>query len=184
MTWNEMYPVVTEQAKYAVLRYDERRQDKVQELVCQAFEKYQIDIAAGKEIKKQPYKCFVTQRAKEVDVRSVCKDGFGGTSQLDVLGYYLRREDSPIEVGCFDEWMPTNAKSREAADSALTFNVDYSIWMSKLNDSQKRIVDYLVQGFSFKEISAITRMTRSTIKKIVQEIQQACTNYFGMEVCS
>jgi hypothetical protein len=35
MTWNELYPVVAEQAKYAVLRYDQRRQDKVQELVCQ-----------------------------------------------------------------------------------------------------------------------------------------------------
>lgn len=41
MTWNELYPVVKEQAHYAVLRYDERRQDKVQELVCQAYEKYQ-----------------------------------------------------------------------------------------------------------------------------------------------
>ena len=33
MTWNELYPVVKEQADYAVLRYDERRQDKLQELV-------------------------------------------------------------------------------------------------------------------------------------------------------
>ncbi len=55
MTWNELYPVVTEQPKCAVLRYGNRRQDKVQELVCQAFEKFKSDTSAGKEIKKQPY---------------------------------------------------------------------------------------------------------------------------------
>ncbi len=98
MTWNELYPVVTEQAKYAVLRYNERRQDKVQELVCQAFEKYQNDLVSGRDIKKNDFKSFVTQRAKEVDMPSICKNGYGGTSQLDPLGFFLRRQDSKISV--------------------------------------------------------------------------------------
>ena len=96
MTWNELYPAVTEQAKFGVLRYEElvQRKDKMQGLVCQAFEKYQRDVASGHNVKKQSYKCFVTQRAKEVDKRSFCKNGYGGTSQKDVLGYFLRRPDS------------------------------------------------------------------------------------------
>lgn len=116
MTWNELYPVVAEQAKFAVLRYDERRQDKVQELVCQAFEKYQHDLEAGREIKKQNFKCFVTQRAKQLDIRSVVKCGYGGTSQKDVLGYFLRRPDSKIRVTGLQEWMTIPSKSREAID--------------------------------------------------------------------
>jgi hypothetical protein len=63
----DLYPVVQDQAYYAVLRYDPRRRDKIQELVCQSYEKFRNDTASGKEIKKQNYKYFVTQRAKEVD---------------------------------------------------------------------------------------------------------------------
>ena len=32
--------------------------DKIQELVCQSYEKFTRDVARGKEIKKQDYKCF------------------------------------------------------------------------------------------------------------------------------
>ncbi|MFZ1081555.1 MAG: hypothetical protein WAO19_06495 [Candidatus Kryptoniota bacterium] len=59
MTWNELYPVVTEHAKFAVLRYEERRQRKIQELLWQSFEKYQSEIPSGRGIKKQSYKCGV-----------------------------------------------------------------------------------------------------------------------------
>ncbi len=69
MSWEELYPVVKTQAYFAVLRYEEpeRRKDKIQELVCQSYEKYQNDVHKGKEIKKQEYKYFVTSRAKQVE---------------------------------------------------------------------------------------------------------------------
>ena len=85
MSWEELYPIVADQAYWAVMRYDPRRKDKIQELVCQSYEKFVRDTAADKEIKKQEYKCFITQRVKEVDRRSICKKGFGGTSSIDVL---------------------------------------------------------------------------------------------------
>jgi hypothetical protein len=183
MTWNELYPVVTEQAKYAVLRYDERRNDKIQELVCQTFEKFKSDTDAGKEIKKQPYKCFVTQRAKEVDFRSVCKDGFGGTSQLDPLGFFHRRADSPIAVCGFDELLAATPKSREADDSNLVLNVDYGIWINGLNDLQKKVVEFLIQGFNLEEIAEFIKATISEVKSIVKEIRQDFLNYFELDVC-
>ena len=91
MSWEELYPIITDQAYWSVIRYDSRRKDKIQELVCQSYEKYLHDVAAGKEIKKQNYKCFVTQRAKEVDTRSFCKKGYGGTSTL--MRYPFIEED-------------------------------------------------------------------------------------------
>jgi DNA-directed RNA polymerase specialized sigma24 family protein len=183
MTWKELYPVVKEQAVYAVLRYDERRQDKVQELVCQAFEKYQHDLEAGREIKKNSFKSFVTKRAKEVDVRSVCKDGYGGTSQKDVLGYFNRRPDSKIIVTDLQEWMPISTKSKEAIDEALVFNVDYSRWINRLNDFQKRIVEYLIQGFCMKEIAKFIKATVNRVKAVIQQIQEQFRNYFELETC-
>ena len=93
MSWEELYPVVREQAYYAVLRYDPRRKDKIQELICQSYEKFIRDKASRKKIEGQNFKCFVTQRAKEVDKRSFCKKGLGGTSTLDPLSFYRRRSD-------------------------------------------------------------------------------------------
>jgi hypothetical protein len=183
MTWNELYPVVTEQAKFAVMRYDTRRQDKVQELVCQAFEKYQNDLVSGREIKKQDFKCFLTQRSKQLDIRSVVKGGGGGTSQKDVLGYFLRRPDSKISVTCLQDWMTIPGKSKEAVDNALTFTVDYSRWINRLNDLQKKIVGYLIQGFRLKEIAKFIESTVNKVKGIVREIQQRFLNYFGKEIC-
>ena len=55
MTWEELYPVVNEQAYYAVLRYDPRRKDKIQELLAQSYEKYIHDIQLGRPIRKQNY---------------------------------------------------------------------------------------------------------------------------------
>ena len=98
MTWEQLYPVVKEQAYFAVFRYDPRRADKVQELLCQSYEKYRNDVSMGREIKKQEFKCFITQRAKEVDLRSICKKGLGGTSTTDPLSFYRRRPDSGTDI--------------------------------------------------------------------------------------
>ena len=107
MSWEELYPVVKTQAYFAVLRYEEpeRRKDKIQELICQSYEKYKNDSLKGKEIKKQEYKYFVTSRAKQVDVRSICKKGYGGTSSIDALSFYRRRPDVDTEIVEFDDWM-------------------------------------------------------------------------------
>ena len=63
MSWEELFPIVSDQAYWAVMRYDARRADKIQELLAQSYMKFQNDVARGKDIKKQDYKCFVTQRS-------------------------------------------------------------------------------------------------------------------------
>ena len=145
MSWEELYPIVKEQAYYAVLHYDPRRKDKVQELVCQSYEKFIRDKAAGKEVKKQDYKCFVTQRAKEVDKRSFCKKGMGGTSTLDVLSFYRRRPDGDTEVVELDEWMTMKPRGKEAVENQLTFNIDFKDWQKTLTSEEKTIFSHLMQ---------------------------------------
>lgn len=166
-----------------MLRYDERRQDKIQELVCQAFEKYQSDLTHGRQVKKQNFKCFVTQRAKQLDLRSVVKDGYGGTSKIDVLGFYNRRPNSAVYVSGFEEWMPISMKSRETIDELLTFGIDYSRWKTKLSKVQTQIVEYLVQGFRLKEIAEKLRATVHKVRKIVQQIREKYRLYFEFESC-
>ena len=183
MTWEELYPVVKEQAHYAVLRYEEpeRRKDKCQELLCQSFEKYQRDVSAGKEIKKQDYKCFVTMRAKSVDVRSVCKKGYGGTSTIDVLGYYRRRPNSPTPIIEFADWMTITPKSKEKVEDNIVFNIDYQDWLAKLNSMQKRILNYLLQGYKASKIAERLRTSAKKIKDDIIEIRRSFIRYFHIQ---
>ncbi|MCJ7553578.1 MAG: hypothetical protein MUO34_06800 [Ignavibacteriaceae bacterium] len=51
------------------MRYDPRRKDKVQELVCQSYEKFVRDTAADKEIKQQD-----TNASSPKEQRKLIKD--------------------------------------------------------------------------------------------------------------
>jgi len=181
LSWDELYPTVAEQARYAILRYDPRRKDKIQELVCQSFEKYQKDIAAGKEIKKQNYKCFVTQRAKEVDCRSVCKKGYGGTSTIDALSFYRRRPDVETEIVEFDEWMTSKPCSKRTVEETLSFNIDFKDWQQTLTKEEKNILSHLMQGYQIKQIAEILKLSYHTVKQIIKQLKEAFLNYFRLE---
>ena len=181
MTWAKLYPVVKEQAYYAVLRYDSRRDDKLQELVCQSYEKYLRDIAAGKEIKKQDYKCFVTQRAKSVDQRSFAKKGLGGTSTIDVLSFYRRRPDSETPVIRFDEWMTCTPKSKQLVEDNLAFSVDFNSWLTKLNTSQKRLLDLLIQGYKTSRIAEKLRTSAKVVKDKIIELRNSFVSFFSIK---
>ena len=146
MTWDDLYPVVKEQAYWAVLRYDPRRQDKIQELIAQSYEKYFRDISRGKEITVQDYKYFVTNRAKQLDTRSVCKKGLGGTSVRDALSFYRRRPDSGFTVVEFDDWLAVPSKYRNKVEDNLVYKIDFSDWKEKLNDLELKTLKFLLAG--------------------------------------
>lgn len=181
MSWDELYPVIREQAYWSVLRYDPRRQDKIQELVCQSYEKYARDIVAGKEIKKQDYKCFVNQRAKEVDKRSICKKGYGGTSTIDALSFYRRRTDVDTEVIEFDEWMTSKPRSKESVEEQLSFNIDFKDWQTTLTSEEKTILSHLMQGFKAMKIAEILQLSYHTVKQIIKHLKEAFLDYFRLE---
>ena len=181
MSWEELYPIVQEQAYYAVLRYDPRRKDKIQELLCQSYEKFTRDKAAGKEIKKQDYKCFVTQRAKEVDCRSICKKGFGGTSTLDALSFYRRRTDVETEIIEFDEWMTDKSWKKDTVENQLSFNIDFKDWQKTLTSEEKTILSHLMQGYKAMKIAEILHLTYHTVRTIISKLKEAFLDYFRLE---
>ena len=169
-----------EQAYYAVLRYDPRRKDKIQELVCQSYEKYQNDLSRGKEIKKQDYKCFVTQRAKEVDTRSICKKGYGGTSTIDVLSFYRRRPDIDTEVVEIDDWMTSKPWRKESVEEQFSFNVDFKNWQTTLTTNEHTILTHLIEGYTVKQIAEFLYLTYTNVKKIIKQLKEKFLEYFRL----
>lgn len=186
MSWEELYPVVKTQAYYAVLRYEEpeRRKDKIQELVCQSFEKYQNDVLKGKDIKKQEYKYFVTSRAKQVDVRSICKKGFGGTSSLDALSFFRRRPSSDTEVVEFDDWMTLKFHNKEKIEEQISFNIDFKDWQQTLTKKEHTILSYLIQGYKANQIAEFLSLTYQSVRTIISKLKQMFLDYFRPEMLS
>jgi hypothetical protein len=183
LSWEELYPIVKTQAYYAIFRYEEpeRKRDKIQELICQSFDKYQNDVRKGKEIKKQEYKCFITQRAKQVDQRSICKKGYGGTSTLDALSFYRRRPDVDTEVVEFDEWMTAKPWSRDAVENQISFQIDFKDWQQTLTTQEKTILSHLMQGYKAKDIADILQLTYQTVRTIILKLKQLFLEYFRLE---
>ena len=183
MSWDELYPVVKTQAYFAVLRYEEpeRRKDKIQELVCQSYEKYQNDVLKGKEIKKQEYKCFITQRAKQVDQRSICKKGYGGTSTIDALSFYRRRPDVGTHiVELDDEWMSYKPWKKEAVEEQISFTIDFKDWQGTLTRQEKTILSHLMQGYKAKDISDILQLNYNSIRQIIILLKEKFLEYFSL----
>ena len=182
MSWEELYPIVADQAYWAVMRYDPRRKDKVQELVCQSYEKFVRDKAADKEIKKQEYKCFITQRAKQVDQRSICKKGYGGTSTLDALSFYRRRPDIDTEVVEFDDWMSAKTWKKEAVEEQISFQIDFKDWQKTLSTQEHTILTHLIEGYKASKIAELLHLNYTTVKHIIKMLKEKFLEYFRPEV--
>lgn len=183
MSWEELYPVVKTQAYFAVLRYEEkeRRKDKIQELVCQSYEKYKNDSLKGKEIKVQEYKCFITQRAKEVDKRSICKDGYGGTSTIDVLSFWRRRPDVDTQILALEEeWMTFKPWKKEAVEEQISFQIDFKDWQQTLTKQEKTILSHLMQGYKAKDIADILQLNYNSIRQIIIILKEKFLEYFSL----
>ncbi len=148
MEWSELYPIVKDQAQHAILRYEgpQRRKDKVQELVPARYCCWKRD----NETKPQ---MLCNQRAKSVDVRSVCKKGYGGISTIDVLSFYRSRPDSSTPVVEFADWMTVSTRTKQNVDDTYSFNIDYKTWLAKLNKLQKRVLNYLIEGYTKTKIA-------------------------------
>jgi hypothetical protein len=120
-------------------------------------------------------------RAKSVDVRSVCKKGYGGTSTIDALCFYRRRPVSPTPVIEFADWMTITPKSKEKVEDNIVFNIDYQDWLAKLTAIQKRILNYLIQGYKTSKIAERLRTSRKTIKDNINELRRSFIRYFHIQ---
>jgi hypothetical protein len=180
MDWEELYPIVSDQAYYAVLRYDPRRKDKVQELICQSYEKYQNDVSKGKEIKKQDYKYFVSSRSKQLDIRSFVKKKGGGVSTLDALGYIRRRADSPTPVIEFADWMTSKPWNKENVEDSFAFPIDFQNWQMELNRIERKILKLLLDGYNAAKISVKLKLKYATVRDYIKSMRAAFIRYFHL----
>lgn len=183
MSWSELYDIIKIQAEFAVMRYEEpeRRKEKIQELICQAYELYQSYLAKGKPIDKNQFKQFITKRSREVDKRSVCKAKYGGTSTIDVLCYMRRRSDSPTPVIAFDDWMTASTRSKQIVDDTLAFHVDYHDWIAKLTAMQKRIFQCLVDGYKCSKIAEMLKTSATRVKETINELRLSFIKFFNIQ---
>lgn len=181
MDWNELYPIVKEQAYYAVMRYDTRRADKQQELICQAFQLYKTKIEKGLPINKNEFKQFISKRSREVDFRSICPKGTGGTSSLDPLSFVNRRSTSPITVVEFSEWMNVTPKTKENVEANVVFGIDYKDWLSRLNEFQKQILDYLIQGYTTPKIAAMVNESVTKVRTVIKDLRKLFVQFFMVQ---
>jgi hypothetical protein len=177
MSWEELFPTIRSQANWAVMRYDVRRADKIQELLSQSYMKYQNDVARGKEIKKQDYKCFVTQRCKELDLRSVCLNGDGGNSIRDVLSFYRRRTDA--EIVEFDDWLAAKPRAKEMVEEQISFTIDFHSWQQTLGELERKILNYLMIGYKIKDISEMLKVTYMRVKNLIRDMKISYLNFFA-----
>lgn len=92
----------------------------------------------GHDITRQKYKQFITKRARELDTRSVVKQGYGGTSKIDALGYFRRRSDSKTDIVQFDDWMCFDG-NRNTVEQNYNFQIDFKEFFSKLSEVQQKV---------------------------------------------
>ncbi len=178
MTWEQLYPVVKEQAYFAVFRYDPRRADKVQELLCQSYEKYRNDVSMGREIKKQEFKCFITQRAKEVDMRYICKKGlsvYRPQIHYHFTGEGLIQLQLYVE---FAEWVSSNALKKDSVEEFISFQIDFSNWQLTLSKFERRILNLLLKGFVACKVADKLKLNYMTVKDCIKKMKEAFIKYF------
>ena len=104
-----------------------------------------------------------------MDVRSICKKGYGGTSSIDALSFYRRRPDQEIEVVEFDDWMTSKPWSGENIENEISFKIDFKDWQNKLTKQEKTILSHLMQGYKAKDISDILQLNYNSIIILLKE---------------
>ena len=178
MSFEEMYPALRTQAYFAVMRYDPRRKDKMQELISMAYVKYKKDIESCREPNLNIYKSFITKRGREIDFRSVCLKGMGGNSTSDALSPYRRRPDQDIEIVSFDEWMTSKPRGKQMIEDTVSFNIDFKSWQNKLTRIELRILKLLMDGYSATKIADKIKLSNLIVRDTISRMKDSFIRYF------
>jgi ATP/maltotriose-dependent transcriptional regulator MalT len=178
MSFEEMYPVLRTQALYATMRYDPRKKDKMAELLAMTFVLYKSDIESCKEPNLNNYKSFITKRAREVDIRSVCLKGYGGNSTLDALSPYRRRANQDIEIVEYDDWQDAKLRNKERVEDSFAFPIDFGNWQKTLSSIERRILKLLLNGYTAPQIAKKIKLSYLTVREKINCMKTAFIQYF------
>jgi hypothetical protein len=115
-----------------------------------------------------------------VDKRSICTKGYGGTSISDALSFYRRSPDVEKEVVSFDDWMISKPRAdKEMIEDEITFRIDFRDWQKTLDELKKKLFDYLMQGFSAKNISELMSLAYAKVVNLIRDLKISFLNYFN-----
>ena len=67
---------------------------------------------------------------------------------------------------------------KERIENEISFSIDFKDWQKTLDDLQKKILDYLMQGFSAKNISEMMSMGYAKVVNIIKNLKANFLNYF------
>jgi hypothetical protein len=178
MAFEEMYSTLRTQALYATMRYDPAKKDKMAELLAMTFVLYKSDIESCREPNLNNYKSFITKRAREVDLRSVCLKGYGGNSTLDALSPYRRRADQDVEIVEYDDWQDAKLRNKERVEDSFTFPIDFKNWQMKLTRTKRKILQLLIDGYTTTKIAEKIKLSYITVRDSIKKMRAAFIRYF------
>ena len=178
MSFEEMYPALRTQAYFAVMRYDPLRKDKMQELISMAYVKYKKDIESCREPNLNIYKAFISKRSREIDFRSVCLKGKGGNSTSDAFSPYRRRPDQDVEIVSYDEWMTSKPRGKQMVEETIGFNIDFKNWQNRLNRTERRIFNMLLEGYSATKIAEKIKLSYLIVRDTISRMKTSFIKYF------
>ena len=97
------------------------------------------------------------------------------------LTFYRRKPDSDTPVVRYDDWMLCTPRSKQHVDDNLAFNVDFNDWLKKLNTSQKRLLDLLIQGYKASRIAEKLRTSAKVVKVKIIELRNLFISFFSIK---
>ena len=74
--------------------------------------------------------------------------------------------------------MTAKPRAKEIVEEQISFTIDFKDWQKTLDDLQKKILNYLIEGFSVKKISEMIRMAYAKVKNLIRDLKIAFLNYF------
>ncbi len=97
------------------------------------------------------------------------------------MSFYRRRPDVDTEIIEFDEWMTLKQRNKEEVEEAIAFQIDYNSWQAKLSRIEKKVLNFLIQGFDARTIADKVHCSYTRIKNIVTDLKKAFVRYFCSE---
>ena len=150
---NQMIAELYRSANLELLGYNIPRYEFIdlrQELVCQTLSEYRRMKEKGKEPDLLLLKKFLRMRKKELSKRSFVGKNGGGASIRDIMKQKHQWDGTFEKVDFVDNLPNGKMNTKVRAEENMSFYVDFRMFLKKLTESQRQIIDLLISGFRLK----------------------------------
>jgi DNA-directed RNA polymerase specialized sigma24 family protein len=163
-------------------------EDLVQETICISWKWFRRLAAKGKDPSAFPtaiarLACRAAKSGRRVGRAESARDILSATAQKR-HGFWVERLDEQRDA------TPTHWKEAVLEDpktspaDAATFRCDFSEWLERLTDWDRRMVEEMVLGARTKDLAARFRVTSGRVSQLRKEYQRAWNRFHGEPVAS